>query len=158
MTIRKIRPADNPEMAHVIKSVLTEYKADPKTTMLGDPSANTMYENYQKTGAVFFVLENDQKVVGGCGIAPLKGSKNQICELQRMYLLPQARGKGFGKKLVEICIEQAQKMGYKQIYLETLPQMKPAQSLYKKYGFGFINHSLGNTGHTGCEVWMLRDL
>jgi putative acetyltransferase len=158
LEIREIKPGDNVELSAVIKDVLIEFGADPKTTMLGDPSLYKMYEYYQFDKAVFFVALMDGKIVGGCGIKKLDGSadEDKICELQRMYLLPEARGLGIGKKLMEICQEKAKEFGYTKIYIESLPQMQSAISLYKKSGFEFIDQPLGNTGHGGCDVWMLR--
>lgn len=158
--IREINPEDNTELATVIKEVLIEFGADPKTTMLGDPSLYKMYEYYQFEKAVFFVAWINGKIVGGCGIKKLDGSakEDKICELQRMYLLPEARGLGIGKKLMEICLDKAKEFGYKKIYIESLPQMKSAIKLYTKSGFEYIDQPLGNTGHGGCDVWMLREV
>lgn len=160
LEIREIKAVDNGELALVIKSVLEEFGADPKTTMLGDPSLYKMYEYYQFDRAVFYVAFVDGKIVGGCGIKQLDGSaeEEKICELQRMYLLPEARGLGIGKRLMELCMEKAKEFGYQKIYIESLPQMKSAIALYKKSGFEFLDKPLGNTGHGGCDVWMLKEL
>ena len=158
LNIRKISPEDNQALARVIELVLTEFRADPKTTMLGDPSRFTMYENYRTDGAVYFVAELDGEIVGGSGIGPLPGVSESICELQRMYLMPEARGKRIGHELLERCIEAARDFGYSAIYLETLANMSRAARLYAGFGFRPLKTPLGNTGHPGCNVWMLLDL
>lgn len=157
--IREITPADNKAIASIVKEVMGgEFNADPKTTVIGDPSLNTMHENYQIPKAAYYVAEIDNKVVGGCGIKQLDGSKENICELQRMFLLQEARGKNIGKELLEKCISKAKEFGYKLMYLESLSNMKDAKKLYDKFGFKEIDTPMGNTGHGGCNVWMTLEL
>jgi putative acetyltransferase len=158
MVIREIRKEDNAAIADIVREVMTEFGADPKTTVLGDPSLNTMFENYQEPRAAYYVLEEEDSIVGGAGIKQLDGSGENICELQRMFLLPAARGKGYGKALMSLCIDQARTYGYDQIYLESLKQMHSAIALYEKTGFRRINVPAGNTGHGGCDVYMIMDI
>ena len=158
MKIREIRIEDNKIIAEIIRSVMATFDADPETTIIGDPTLDTMYNNYQTPKATYYVLEEDGKVVGGCGIKHLDHSDDNICELQRMFLLPSSRGKGFGKKLMELCLDKAREYGYEEIYLETLSQMKTAIGLYKRYGFEISSKPKGNTGHSGCNVYMILNL
>ncbi|HYF03123.1 MAG TPA: GNAT family N-acetyltransferase [Patescibacteria group bacterium] len=159
MTIRAIQPEDNPKIAEIISSIMTsEFRADPATTILGDPALHTMYENYQVPRAAYYVFEEDGQIAGGCGIKQLEGSDENICELQRMFLKPSARGKGHGKALIGLCIAKAKEFGYDEIYLETLSQMTTAQKLYESAGFKRISAPKGNTGHGGCDVRMLLKL
>jgi putative acetyltransferase len=155
---REILPGDNAAIAEIVRNSMMEFNADPKTTVLGDPSLNTMYENCRQPRSVFFVAVLDEKIVGGSGVKQLDGSAENICELQRMFLTPAARGKGIGKKLMEMCLAKAKEFGYEKMYLESLPQMKSAIALYKKSGFTEIGHALGDTRHKGCSVWMIREL
>ena len=55
-------------------------------------------------------------------------------------------------------IGSARKLGYTSLYLESLPELGKAISLYERAGFKFINAPLGNSGHFGCDIWMLKDL
>jgi putative acetyltransferase len=157
-TLRPIRKEDDPFIRDIITSVMTEFNADPKTTVLGDPSIHKMFDTYQVPGGSYFVAVEDGKIIGGCGIRQLDGSTQSICELQRMFLLPETRGKGIGKALIEKCIAAAREEGFDQMYLESLSQMTSAIALYKKTGFRLIDKSLGNTGHGGCNVFMILDL
>ncbi|HSU29086.1 MAG TPA: GNAT family N-acetyltransferase, partial [Chitinophagaceae bacterium] len=86
------------------------------------------------------------------------GLPADTCELVKMYLLPQARGHGLGKILIEKCMSQAKELGFSKIYLESMPELKQAISLYKKYGWQPLDKSMGNSGHTGCAVWMIKSL
>jgi putative acetyltransferase len=158
MQIRKIQLEDNEQIANVIRQV---FIADdyPKTgTAFADTQLDFMYETYATTRAVYFVIEENGKILGGAGINQLDGADATICELQKMYFLQEARGKGFGLQLIQKCLKKAKEMGYEKCYLETLPQMVIAQKLYKKVGFEYICEPLGNTGHTSCPVMMIKKL
>jgi len=156
--IREIKPQDNTEMAKVIREVLIELGAPKVGTAYEDKATDEMYETYQKERAGYFVVEHNGVVVGGAGFAQLDNFEGNICELQKMYFLPVARGKGIGSKLINFCLNKAREQGFKQCYLETLPYMKAATTLYRKNGFIYLKEPLGNTGHYSCNVWMLKDL
>jgi len=158
INIRPIQPSDNEAIAAIVRKVMTEFNADPRTTVLGDPTLNTMYENYQQPNAFYFVVENNGEIIGGCGLKQLDGCEESICELQRMFLLSESRGTGIGKQLIQRCIEKARQFNYKKMYLESLAQMHSAIGLYEKSGFKRIEKSLGNTGHGGCDIFMVSDL
>jgi putative acetyltransferase len=156
--IREITSLDNAELAKVIRSVLLEMGAPKVGTAYEDEATDKMFETYQKTKATYFVVEHKNKVVGGAGIAQLDNYEGNICELQKMYFLPIARGKGLGTKLISICLEKAKEFGFENCYLETLPYMKSAVKLYKKYGFTDLENPLGNTCHHACNVWMIKEI
>jgi putative acetyltransferase len=75
-----------------------------------------------------------------------------------MYLTPSARNLGLGRQLIQLCMDQAKQLGYRKMYLETLPELSQAVRVYEKFGFHYLDGPLGNTGHFGCNVWMLKDL
>lgn len=117
-----------------------------------------MHELFQKPGSVYFVAEQNEKLLGGAGIYPSEGLPQQTCELVKMYLRPEARGQGTGKILIEKCLEFAQGCSYLQVYIETMPELAKAVRIYEKFGFEYLKGPLGNTGHFGCSVWMLKKL
>ncbi len=158
MDIRKIEQEDNPAVAKIVRSVMIELGAPKVGTAYADPNLDAMFETYQKANAVYFVIENEGRIIGGAGIQKLDNGEDTICELQKMYFLPEARGLGVGSKMIALCLQQAIDFGFKKCYLETMPFMADAQKLYKKFGFYNIEGSMGNTGHTYCSVWMLKDL
>jgi putative acetyltransferase len=96
-------------------------------------------------------------IVGGGGIAAFNGSQT-ICELRKLFLLPESRGLGIGKKLTEDCLTYAKNKGYESCYLDTLGAMKSAIALYEKLGFEYLDKPLAGTIHNGCDVWMLKAL
>ena len=75
-----------------------------------------------------------------------------------MYFSPKARGKGIGQKMIDACINFAKSNDFKLCYIETMPNMEAAQKLYKKLGFNYIDHPMGNTGHCSCPIWMTKSL
>ena len=156
--IREIQPKDNKQLAKVIQSVIVEMGAPKTGTAYEDQATQQMFEAYQKPNAVYFVVEHNNKVVGGAGISHLSNANVSICELQKMYCLPIARGKGLGYQLIDICLQKAASFGFTTCYLETLPYMKDAQKLYKKFGFDYIDGPIGNTGHSSCDVWMTKEI
>jgi putative acetyltransferase len=156
--IRPIEKLDNEQIAHLIRAVLIEHDVPKVGTAYADPQLDYMFENYLVGRSVYFIVEKDGKVIGGAGIGPLENADYAICELQKMYFLPETRGLGLGKQMIDKCLEKALDFGYKQCYLETMPYMKAAQKLYVKSGFEYIDAPMGNTGHTSCPVWMLKQL
>jgi putative acetyltransferase len=157
-TIRPIEIADNATVAAVIRAVLLEHKVPKVGTAFADPQLDYMYQTYTVSRARYFVVELDGEVVGGAGIQQLENGADTICELQKMYFLPQARGKGIGSAIMQMCLDFAQAQEFSYCYIETMPYMQAAQKLYIKFGFEYIDAPMGNTGHTSCPVWMLKKL
>ena len=156
VTIRNIRQADNPHLAKIVKDTLAEFGANHPGTVFYDPTTDTLYELFQKEGAAYFVAELNGEIVGGGGIYPTDGLPANTCELVKMYLLPHARGNGLGRTLIEKCLYIAKEYGYNQVYLESMPELKQALKVYAKFGFEYLKGPMGNSGHTGCSLWMLK--
>jgi putative acetyltransferase len=156
--IREIKPSDNLDISKVIKSVILEMGAPKTGTAYEDKATDLMFETYQKDKTAYFVLEHKNKVIGGAGVAKLDNCEANICELQKMYFLPIARGKGLGTSLISKCLEKAKEFGFENCYLETMPYMEAARKLYAKNGFLSLKQPMGNTGHYSCNVWMLRKI
>lgn len=128
--IRPIQSADNVEIARIIKSVLTEFGANKPGTVFTDPTTDQLFELFQTPNSSYFIaLEND-KIIGGCGIFPTEGLPEGCVELVKLYITAEWRGKGIGYQLMEKCIAHAQALNFKEIYLETLPELHIAVGLY----------------------------
>jgi putative acetyltransferase len=156
--IRSIERTDNAATADVIRLVLIELGVPKVGTAYEDKSLDAMFENYEKDKATYFVVEEDGKVIGGAGISHLDNHNGNVCELQKMYFLPLARGRGIGTKMIDLCLNQAREYGYEQCYIETMSYMKAAQKLYRTYGFEYLEGPIGDTGHYSCGVHMILDL
>ena len=158
LKIRKIQPKDNQEVAKVIREVLVEMGVPKVGTAYEDEALDDMYATYDSARMEYFIVENEEKIIGCAGIAPLKGFEDEICELQKMYFLPEARGKGLGTQMMDTCLKFAKSEGFKKCYIETLPYMEDARKLYKKSGFKSLEGPQGDTGHYNCTVWMIKEL
>ncbi len=153
-----MQPTDNPAVATIIRQVMTEFGAVGSDYSISDPEVDAMYEAYPAPRAAFFVIEHEGRVLGCGGMGPLAGGEAGVCELRKMYFLPALRGTGMGTTLLQLILETAHEAGYRRCYLETLERMEQARLLYRKHGFEQIDAPLGNTGHSGCNSWMVKTL
>ncbi len=156
--IREIKSEDNPKIAQAIRDILIEFGVPKVGTAYADTILDTLFEAYEVEKAIYYVIEKDGEIYGGAGIKQLDNFDGNVCELQKMYFLPEARGIGFGSKMMEICLQKARDFGFEQCYLETLPYMGDARKLYRKVGFKDLEKPMGDTGHYSCNLWMLKDL
>jgi putative acetyltransferase len=156
--IRPITPADDAAVATIIRSVMPEFGADGPGFAIHDPEVLAMHAAYDRPGAAYFVVESGGRVLGGGGVAPLDGGPEGVCELRKMYFLPELRGRGAGAALMARCLDAARALGHRQCYLETLRGMDEAQKLYERTGFQRLDGPMGSTGHFGCNRFYLMDL
>lgn len=156
--IRPIQPADDVHVAAIIRRVMPEFGADGPGFAIHDAEVDSMCLAYARPRSAYFVVERDHTVIGGAGIAPLEGAEEDICELRKMYFLPEARGIGAGSAVMERCLDAARRFGFTHCYLETLTGMDAAQVLYRRHGFAPIDAPLGGTGHFSCDRYFLREL
>ncbi len=157
LTIRLILPADNKAIATVIRESLQEFNCALPGTAFADPATDSVYEQFLEPNTCYFVAIYNNELVGGCGINLLDGEPDK-CELQKLYLNKDARGKGIATVLLDNAINFAIKSNYKGIYLETKKELSIAVPLYEKRGFQYLSKPLGNTGHFNCEIQMYKEL
>jgi putative acetyltransferase len=158
IVIREITCDDDQQIAKVIRAVLIEFGVPKVGTAYADKALDEMTSYYDKPTSTYFVIDKEGEIIGGAGIAQLDNYDGNVCELQKMYFLPEARGIGLGSKMIEICLKKAKTFGFEQCYLETLPYMEDARKLYSKIGFKSLDKPMGDTGHYSCNLWMLKDL
>lgn len=157
LTIRPIAPGDNAALARAVRDTLAEFGAAKPGTAYYDAATDHLYELFSHTPrSAYFVAEVGGEVLGGGGIFPTAGLPADTVELVKLYLLPPARGRGVGKALIARCLEAARAAGYARVYLETTAELTQAIPLYEKLGFAYLNEALGNSGHFGCQIWMIR--
>ena len=157
----KILPAyDFPEE---IKLLFSEYTG---ILIEGDPSFKEYLEiqNYDDElkhlekkyglpyGRLYLVYYNNE--VAGC--ISLKKIDEKNCEMKRLYVRPKFRGKQIGEQLIEKIIKAAKEIGYSYMLLDTLPFLKGAIYLYKKYGFYEI--ASYNNSPMDTSIYMKLDL
>jgi putative acetyltransferase len=158
LNIRPIAPNDNVNLAKVIRGALTEFGANKPGTVYFDPTTDALFELFRTPGSYYYVATINDELVGGCGIFPTENLPNNTCELVKLYLHKDARGTGLGKLLMEKSLQWAKENGYTQVYLESMPELSKAVSIYEKVGFKRIDQPLGNSGHCGCDIWMTKQL
>lgn len=156
--IRPIAAGDNAAIAQVIRETLEEFGANHPGTVYDDPTTDALYELFCTPQSAYWVVERGNQLYGGGGIFPTAGLPVGTCELVKLYLRPTARGKGIGRKLIEKCHLQALAYGFQQVYLETMPELTMAVPLYEKLGYAYLPGPMGQSGHYGCAIHMLRSL
>ncbi|MBK8701430.1 MAG: GNAT family N-acetyltransferase [Saprospiraceae bacterium] len=156
--IRPIQASDNARIASIIRAALREFGADKPGTVYYDETTDDLYTLFRKGGSAYFIAEYQGVVVGGAGIYPTEGLPDGVCELVKMYLSPEARGKGIARLLVNRAEQAARANGFDKIYLESMPELSIALAMYEKMGFRYLDSAMGNSGHTGCDRWMIKSL
>ena len=156
--IRPIQDSDNEAVKALIRNVLVEMGVPKVGTAYEDKALDDMTATYAAKNKMYYVVTEDEQVIGGAGVAALTGLENTHCELQKMYFLPQARGRGIGGEMIRKCLDFGRINGFKTCYIETLPYMENARKLYFRNGFTEIKEPIGKTGHYNCTVFLVKDL
>lgn len=156
--IRKIKEEDSLHLARMIRAVFEEHDAPRTGTVYSDPTTDNLHQLFSAERSVLWVAAMNNEIIGCCGVYPTEGLNSDTAELVKFYLPASSRGKGIGRKLMEQSISSAIEFGYKKIYLESMPHFSNAVGMYEKQGFQKLNHPMGNSGHTSCNIWMIKEL
>jgi len=131
----RLRPATNADCRQVtelVYAVLGEYHLTPDPACT-DADLRDIEQSYFRRAGVFYVLEEEGgSIIGSYGLYPVDSN---TCELRKMYLRRDYRGKGLGRRLLEQALTEARRLGFKTITLETASVLKEAVRLYEAYGF-----------------------
>ena len=158
IVFRPIEERDNEKIADLIRGVFREFGIIRQGTVYFDPSTDNMYSLFSTPGSAYWIAEENGVIIGGCGVYPTKSLPEGCAELARLYLSAASRGKGIGYDLMNLTFHTSKELGYRQLYLESLPEFSKAIGLYERIGFRFIPSPLGDSGHFGCHIWMLKNL
>ncbi|ANS74361.1 GNAT family acetyltransferase [Paenibacillus yonginensis] len=157
MIIRELRDEDNRRIEQVIRECLIEFGGNREGLAWADESMHDLFRYYNQPGRAYWVVETEEgEIAGGCGIAPFDDARG-VCELQKMYLVPEARGTGAASRLLQKAFDFAREH-YSQCYLETLENMHAANRFYQKNGFKQLDAPLAGSEHFACDAWYLKDL
>ncbi len=152
VVIRPARNNDRQIIMELIIKVLSEYdlQFDPQGV---DRDLSDIEKNYFRKGGLLEIMETPEGAIIGCvGLYPLQ---NGICELRKMYLLPEFRGRGLGKFLLERMLRKGRQLGFHKMVLETASVLKRAVALYEKYGFKPVD---AGQCHSRCDRMFELDL
>lgn len=160
MVIRNIKEEDDEALASIIRRTLEEFGANHPGTVYFDEAINHLSKMFQTERSTYFVVsdEENNKILGGGGIYPTEGLPSDTAELVKLYLLPETRGKGIGKLLINKCLSFAKQAGYSKVYLESMDELSGAVGLYERLGFSYLDTPMGNTGHCYCGIWMMKEI
>ena len=156
ITIEPIQQADNKAIASLIREVLTEFGANKPGTVFTDPTTDDLFSLFTAAQSPYFIAKENGIVLGGCGIYPTKGLPEGCIELVKLYVAKSHRSIGLGKQLMERSIAAASSEGFREIYLETLPELHIAVGLYEHLGFEYLEQPYGDSGHFACDLWMRK--
>lgn len=134
---RELETADNASLAGIIRSNLEKYHLDIPGTAYYDAQLDNLSEYYSacpEKRIYMIAYDEENRVIGGVGIAEYE-SVPGCAELQKLYLVEEYKGLGYGKKLVELAEKKAGELGYTEIYLETHTNLQEAISLYEKMNY-----------------------
>ncbi|MFT4542718.1 MAG: putative acetyltransferase [Planctomycetota bacterium] len=157
--VRPLRRADQADMAQLIRDVLAEFGAVGGGFSSEDVELKALHSAYAGPRTSYFVAERAGELLAGSGFAPLASAgDDKVCELQKMFARPSARGIGVGRVLLTRCLDAAREADYRTCYLETLEHMRQARALYEKVGFRALTAPLGDTGHSACNTYYALEL
>ncbi|MDO9186864.1 MAG: GNAT family N-acetyltransferase [Bacteroidia bacterium] len=158
ISIRPVIEKDNLLLAEMIRGVFEEHNAPKIGTVYSDPTTYSLFQTFKVNRSKLWVAEINDQIMGCCGIYPTDGLNKDTVELVKFYLPALSRGKGIGQKLMEQSVLSAIEFGYNKLYLESLPQFSKAVSMYEKQGFQRLDQPLAKSGHTSCNIWMVKEL
>ncbi|MCH2208957.1 MAG: helix-turn-helix domain-containing GNAT family N-acetyltransferase [Lentisphaerales bacterium] len=157
-TIREITASDNIPLGKIILQVLAEFNARELTSVYEDEEVRSMHEVYSKNDYIFYTALKGDLVKGGVGISPLLEAGKHCCEVRKMYLLPDDRGFGLGKKLLVRCLDQARSNGYRTVYAKTATRMPQAITLFQKMDFKVTASPIKEDAKNHSFIWLSKSL
>ncbi|TAE54651.1 MAG: GNAT family N-acetyltransferase [Nostocales cyanobacterium] len=151
-TIRNLQPSDYQIILNIIQAIRLEYGVIIPQEYDQDMQTYTAIEKYYlETGGLFWVVEKENKILGTAAFYPYKAAEKGA-EIKKIYLLPQARGKGLGKFLLHRLELEIANRGFSSIWIKTINLFKEATSLYENSGYSkFIDIETPKNGYIYCK-------
>jgi len=133
--IRTALAADIPQIRDMLQEYVAWIGLDLAFQEIDDELAGLPGDYAPPRGALLVAAEGTVLV----GMIALRPIDDRICEMKRLFVRPQARGRGLARKLVDGILSEARRLKYDEIRLDTLPMMGDAQNLYVAMGFADID-------------------
>ena len=151
MNYREICKEDDAALAGIIRKNLKAHGLDMPGTAYFDANLDKLSEYYlaDKSKRFYFIALENETIIGGIGLAEVEFF-DDCAELQKLYLIDEAKGRGLGTKLIELVEDKARELGYRRLYLETHTNLEAAIHLYEKCGYreiakpAAVNHATMN--------------
>jgi len=131
VTIRPARPTDIPEVRLMLEEYVAWIGLDLAFQHI-DAELAGLPGDYAPPRGALFVVPDDAGLAAMIGLRELDGD---ISEMKRLFVRPAARGRGLARRLIAVALDEARRLRYSEIRLDTLPLMGDAQSLYLSLGF-----------------------
>lgn len=131
-----IIPALSTEQIEISRSLFIEYQQWLNFSLCFqgfDKELTELPGKYAEPKGRLYLAEYDGNIAGCIALRPM--DEIGICEMKRLYVKEEFRGKGIGKLLAEKIVADAHEIGYKIMRLDTLQRMETARALYAKLGF-----------------------
>ncbi|MFA9413434.1 MULTISPECIES: GNAT family N-acetyltransferase [unclassified Streptococcus] len=157
MELHYLTPTDNSAVATLVRHCLEDEGLALPGTAYFDPQLDDLADYYDKLPrSQYLVIKVDDRVVACGGFGPIS---ELVCELQKLYVDKNYRGKGYASQLLAHIEEKALQAGYEQMYLESSTKLAAALKLYEKMGYQHLAQPLTQeTGHYLMDVWMVKSL
>jgi ribosomal protein S18 acetylase RimI-like enzyme len=153
-----IRPVHDAEDVAVAAELFRAYEIAIETDLcfqgFADELAGLPGKYAPPSGALFLARAADGAPVGCVALRSVEPEGS--CEMKRLYVAPEGRGLGLGKALMQSVVDEARRIGYREMRLDTLPTMLAAQAMYRAAGFREIAPYYDTP--VGGTVFMARDL
>lgn len=159
IVIRSIEEEDNMSIARVLRASVEEHDAPKVGTFYDDPHTDKMFQTFNIKDAEYWVVEGNGEILGGAGFYPTKGLPKGYAELSKFHFRPELRGKGIGKRLLQLIEQRAIKAGYTHMYIVSYLQFGNAVSMYEKHGYEHISSALDQSGlYQDAPFHMVKEL
>ena len=146
-------PAETMEDYREAEALLREYEAGLGIDLCFQgfsEELESLERMYGPPGGRFLIVRQGERTAGCVALRDLGGG---ICEMKRLFVRPDFRGRGLGRKCAEEIVCAAREMGYASVRLDTLPSMRAAMALYRSMGFREIPPYAENPGGGGGFAW-----
>lgn len=158
VNLREIKKSDSKRMAEIIRTSLKAYGLDKPGTAYYDPQLDNLSEYYNSLDrSNYYVLEKDNQVIGGGGYSGF-GHKEEVAELEKLYIDEPYQRQGFSGLLIKKIEEAAHDDNYKYLYLETSKVLDTANLVYVHYGFKSKNEPLEGSEHEAMDRFFIKNI
>jgi ribosomal protein S18 acetylase RimI-like enzyme len=127
--------AESPELVAHVRALFLEYRDGLGIDLCFqdfDREVAALPGDYAPPRGRLFLALDGVRAVGCVGLRPLEDG---ACEMKRLYVQPDMRGAGLGRRLAAAAIAAARVIGYERMRLDTLPSMQAAIAMYEQLGF-----------------------